>query len=424
MLFVSSYIFFMNFLPLNIAFKYFRSKRRGYLSFVSGIAFIGIALGVAVLILVSSVMNGFERELKERVLESIPHASVVGNIEVKEFDEIRSILLQNSHVIGAAPYIETQGLISSESSLKGVYLFGISPEYENEISIIDQRFLEGGLEMLTSGDYGLLIGDILAAQLNLKVNDFVNVLVPDTSSGLIGTFPRTKRFRIVGIFNIGSTEVDQSYVYLHISNAAKLLRMKNFIHGVRVKYSDLFLSEKQVLLDVSRINQKLEKFYSTTNWTYSYGTLFKAIKMEKFLVSLLLSAIILVAVFNVVSMLVMTINEKRSQIAIIMTIGGTKNLIEQIFLYFGSLIGVAGTFLGVILGLLLTLFLGPIIEFLEFIFDKRFLEIYFIDYFPIDIRLSWIFIICLASISFTILASYYPAKLASKLEPAEVLRHE
>ena len=133
MLFVSSYIFFMNFLPLNIAFKYFRSKRRGYLSFVSGIAFIGIALGVAVLILVSSVMNGFERELKERVLESIPHASVVGHIEVKEFDEIRSILLQNSHVIGAAPYIETQGLISSESSLKGVYLFGISTEYENEI---------------------------------------------------------------------------------------------------------------------------------------------------------------------------------------------------------------------------------------------------------------------------------------------------
>ena len=414
----------MNFLPLNIAFKYFRSKRRGYLSFVSGIAFIGIALGVSVLILVSSVMNGFERELRERVLESIPHASVVGNIEVKEFDEIRSILLQNLHVIGASPYIETQGLISSESSLKGVYLFGISPEYEKEVSIIGQRFLEGGLEKLTPGNYGLLIGDILAAQLNLRVNDFVNVLVPDTSSGLVGTFPRTKRFRIVGIFNTGSTEVDQSYVYLHISNAAKLLRMKNFIHGVRVKYSDLFLSEKQVLLDVSRINHQLGKFYSTTNWTYSYGTLFKAIKMEKFLVSLLLSAIILVAVFNVVSMLVMTINEKRSQIAIIMTIGGTKNLIEQIFLYFGSLIGITGTFLGLIFGLLVTIFLGPIIEFLEFILNKRFLEIYFIDYFPIDIRLSWVCIICLASISLTILASYYPATLASKLEPAEVLRHE
>ncbi len=295
---------------------------------------------------------------------------------MRKFDEIRSILLQNSHVIGASPYIETQGLISSESSLKGVYLFGISPEYEKEISIIDQRFLEGGLEKLTLGNYGLLIGDILAAQLNLRVNDFVNVLVPDTSSGLAGTFPRTKRFRIVGIFNTGSTEVDQSYVYLHISNAAKLLRMKNFIHGVRVKYSDLFLSEKQVSLDVRRINQKLGKFYSTTNWTYSYGTLFKAIKMEKFLVSLLLSAIILVAIFNVVSMLVMTINEKRSQIAIIMTIGGTKNLIEQIFLYFGSLIGIAGTFLGLIFGLLVTLFLGPIIEFLEFILDRRFLEIY------------------------------------------------
>ena len=411
-------------LPLYIASKYFRSKRRGYLSFVSSVAFIGIALGVALLILVSSVMNGFEKELRDRVLQSIPHASITGNISLEEIPRLRDELMDNPKVLGSSPFIETQGLISSHSSLKGVYLYGIYPKYEEEVSIIKQRVIAGSLDNLNNKGFGLLIGDILAAQLDVGVNDFVNLIVPDTSSGLVGTFPRTKRFKVEGIFNIGSTEIDQSHVYLHIDNAAKLLRMKNSVHGVRVKYSDLFESKKEISMDTKRINLKMKSSYSYRDWTYSYGTLFKAIKMEKFLVSLLLSSIILVAIFNVVAMLLMTINEKQSQIAIMMTVGGTKNLVQTIFLFYGAFIGLAGTLIGLVLGLCLSIFLSPIVEFLEYAMNTSFLEVYFIDYFPIDIRLNWILSICIISITFTLLASYFPAKIASTIEPSEVLRHE
>ena len=200
--------------------------------------------------------------------------------------------------------------------------------------------------------------------------------------------------------------------------------MKNSVHGVRVKYSDLFESKKEISMDIKRINLKMKSSYSYRDWTYSYGTLFKAIKMEKFLVSLLLSSIILVAIFNVVAMLLMTINEKQSQIAIMMTVGGTKNLVQTIFLFYGAFIGLAGTLIGLVLGLCLSIFLSPIVEFLEYAMNTSFLEVYFIDYFPIDIRLNWILSICIISITFTLLASYFPAKIASTIEPSEVLRHE
>ena len=285
-------------LPLYIASKYFRSKRRGYLSFVSSVAFIGIALGVALLILVSSVMNGFDKAwfgffwiLVILIFVMGPLFTIVldsfrkfengdcENISLEEIPRLRDELMDNPKVLGSSPFIETQGLISSHSSLKGVYLYGIYPKYEEEVSIIKQRVIAGSLDNLNNKGFGLLIGDILAAQLDVGVNDFVNLIVPDTSSGLVGTFPRTKRFKVEGIFNIGSTEIDQSHVYLHINNAAKLLRMKNSVHGVRVKYSDLFESKKEISMDTKRINLKMKSSYSYRDWTYSYGTLFKAIKI-------------------------------------------------------------------------------------------------------------------------------------------------
>ncbi len=414
----------MNHLPLYIAAKYLRSKRRGYLSFVSGVALLGITLGVSLLILVSSVMNGFEKELKDRVLQSIPHASITGNISIQEMQRLRDELTKNTKVLGSSPFIETQGLISSNSSLKGIYLYGIYPEIEKEVSIIKQRVIYGNFNNLDNISFGLVIGDILAAQLDVGLDDFVNLIVPDTTSGLVGTFPRTKRFQVVGIFSTGSTEIDQSHVYVHIENAAKLLRMKNSIHGVRVKYTDLFESREQISRDTERINLDMGRSYSFRDWTYSYGTLFKAIKMEKFLVALLLSSIILVAIFNVVATLLLTINEKQSQIAIIMTVGGTKAFVQKIFLFYGTFIGLAGTFIGLILGIILSIFLSPIVELLEYLMNTSFLEVYFINYFPIDIRFNWILIICILSVTLSLVASYFPAKIASNIEPAEVLRHE
>ena len=414
----------MSSLPLSIAIKYLKGKRSGFLSFVSSAGFIGVALGVAVLILVSSVMNGFEKELRERVLQSIPHASIIGSIGIDQVPQVRNILLENKEIVASSPYIESQGLIGSSESLKGIYIFGVNPDLENEVSIVGKRIIEGSWNSIEEEKYGIVIGDILAYQLGIGIGDMVNVLFPDTNLSLAGILPRTKRFKVTGIFSIGAPEMDQSFAYINIINAQKLLRLDDTVHGVRIRYKDLFQAPQMVHLDTIRVNQALNSYYSSGNWTNNYGTLFKAINMEKFLVFLLLSLVIVIAVFNIVSLSVMTINEKRSQIAILMTIGATPSFVQKIFMYFGSLIGITGTLLGLLIGLVLTYFLGPIIAFIENLLGMRFLEVYFINYFPVDLRVNWILAICLISILLTILASLYPSRLASKINPAEVLRYE
>ena len=200
--------------------------------------------------------------------------------------------------------------------------------------------------------------------------------------------------------------------------------MNNSVHGLRIRYQDLFQARTLTNQDRNRVNKELNKNFNSSNWTNAYGTLFRAINMEKFLVSMLLSLVVLVAVFNVVSLSVMTINEKKSQIAILMTVGANRLFIQKIFFYFGSLIGLFGTFIGLIIGLTLSYFLGPIINFLENLLDMNFLEVYFINYFPIDIRPIWVVSICFTSILLNLIASFYPARLASKILPAEVLRYE
>ena len=186
-------------------------------------------------------MNGFQKELKERILETIPHASIIGNIQIKEYDSIEKIVYENSQVIGVAPYIETQGLLSSGSFLKGVYIYGVIPKYENTVSSIGDHIINGSLQTLEEDKYNLVIGDILAYQLNVEVGDYVNVLVPDTGLGLAGIFPRTKKFKISAIFSIGSPELDQSFAYMSIANASKLLRMNQSMTGIRIKYQDLLV---------------------------------------------------------------------------------------------------------------------------------------------------------------------------------------
>ncbi len=414
----------MTSLPLFIAIKYLRGKRKGFLSFISTVGFLGIALGVAVLIIVSSVMNGFEKELKDRVLQSIPHASIYGDVKYHQVKKIRDILFTNEQVQASSPYIETQALIGSSKSLKGIYVFGVDAELEKDVSLVSSKLIEGNWESISNEKYGIVIGDILAFQLGLNLGDTVNILVPDTSMSIAGLLPRTKRFRVTGIFSIGAPEMDQSFAYINIKNAQKLLRIIDSVHGIRIKYKDLFEAPELVREDIKNVNQTLETYLYSTNWTNSYGTLFKAIKMEKFLVFLLLSLVVVIAVFNIVSLSVMTVNEKRSQIAIMMTIGANRALIQRIFLCFGSLIGFFGVLLGLIIGIMITYFLGPIINIVEGFLGIKFLEVYFINYFPTDFRMNWIIVICMASLVLTILASYYPSRIASKIKPAEVLRYE
>ena len=411
-------------ISLFIALRYFKSKGQGFISFQSGMALSGIAIGVAILILVTSVMNGFERELKNRILQAIPHASIQGNILKTDTDSISKSLMHNSNVLGVAPYIETQGLLSSGTYLKGVYIFGIDPQQEKNVSTIDNHFIEGSMDSLQENSYNLVIGDILAIQLGLRVGDAVNILVPETALGLAGILPRTKKFRITGIFSLGAPEIDQSYVYLNMENASKLLRTGEYLHGIRIRYSNLFNSRDFIKSDLLRINKEFQTNYKASTWETSYGTLFEAIQMERFLVAFMLMTLVLISSYNLMSMLIMTIKEKESQIAILVSLGATNRLIKNIFLFFGFLIGLVGILIGLLIGLLITIYFGEIVGFIESLFGIQFMTVYFIDYFPIDIRGNWIFSICVISFFLASIASVYPAKIASKVEPAEALKYE
>jgi len=411
-------------ISLFIALRYFKSKGQGFISFQSGMALAGIAIGVAILILVTSVMNGFERELKTRILQAIPHASIQGNISKAEVDNINQSLMLNSNVLGVAPYIETQGLLSSGTYLKGVYIFGIDPHYEKNVSTIENHFIDGSLDSLGDNNYNLVIGDILAIQLGLRVGDSVNILVPETVLGLVGILPRTKKFKITGIFSLGAPEIDQSYVYLNIDNASKLLRTGDSVHGIRIRYTNLFNARDYIKSDLLRINKEFQRSFNASTWETSYGTLFEAIQMERFLVAFMLMTLVLISSYNLMSMLIMTIKEKESQIAILISLGATSRFIKNIFLFFGFLIGLVGVIIGLLAGLFITTYFGSIVNFVESLFGIQFMKVYFIDYFPIDIRESWIFSICIISFFLASIASVYPAKIASKVEPAEALKYE
>lgn len=414
----------MNSLSLSIALRYLRSKRSGFLSFISKMGFVGIALGVAVLIIVTSVMNGFERELRERVLEVIPHASIEGPFTNQTTNEIRKILSNNENILGTAPYIETQGLVTSEESLKGILIKGVNSNEENKVSKVGRHLILGQWSSLDEDKFNAVIGNILALELGVSIGDKISILVPDTSMGLVGALPKTKRFTISGVFNVGATDVDSTYAYISIGNASKLLRLGSSVHGVRIKYNDLFEANERVLKDRATLSRVLNRDLKASSWSKVYGTLFRAVTMERFLTSLLMYLIILIAVFNIVSLLVMTVKDKQSQIAILMTLGASNKQIRNIFLFFGSLIGLIGSITGLILGLLITYNLGSLVSFIEGISNTILLEWYFINYFPVDVRLSWVSSIVIITLILTILASLYPAILASKIPPHEALRHE
>ena len=411
-------------ISLFLALKYFRPRKNGFVSFHSGMAIFGITIGLSILILVTSVMNGFQKELKDRILETIPHASILGDIQQEDFTSIRDILNNNPNLIGAAPYIETQGLVSSGSFLKGVYIYGVDTDYEKSVSQISKHIVEGNFDSLDDSGFNLVIGDILAFQLGVGIGDFINVLVPDTGMGIAGIFPRTKKFKISAIFSVGAPELDQSFAFMSIKNASKLLRMGNAINGVRLKYHDLFLADYEVRSDLANLQSATKQRFQYTTWKQNYGTLFEAIQNERFLVALMLFMLIILSAYNLMSMLVMTVNEKKPQIAILMTMGATSSIIRNVFLIFGSLVGSMGILLGCFVGLLVSFNFGVIINFIESLTGIAFLQVYFIDYFPIDIRFEWVASICFITFLSCLIFTIYPSRLASKIDPVEVLKYE
>ncbi len=405
-----------------IAIRFLKARKEGFLSFVTGLSFTCIALGVAVLIVVTSVMNGFERELRERILDTIPHASIEGIRPIDNWELIYAELKKNDEIIGLAPFVESQSLLSHKGEVLGTKIFGINPDFEKSVSVVNDFMLQGSLDSLEASSFNIVIGLSQSRKLNAGIGDEIALMIPDTNASFAGYFPKIKTFTVSGIFRVGSPELDQTNAFINISDASKLMSLDNKVHGLRLKFDDLFKAGTLSLTALTDAETKTNQLLTSKDWTNSYGSLFEAIIQERVLVGLLLFLIIVVAAFNIISMLMMMINDKRSQLAILKTMGMSNFEIQKIFLYLGSIISLVGTLIGLFFGLLITFFLST--DYMEVLLSFLMRDSYFINYFPTDLRWNWIALIMLAALTMTISVCFYPARLASKIYPSKVLRNE
>ncbi|MBO9481557.1 MULTISPECIES: lipoprotein-releasing ABC transporter permease subunit [Gammaproteobacteria] len=410
-------------LPFFIGLRYTRAKRRNhFISFISGTSMVGLTLGVSVLIIVLSVMNGFDRELKQRVLGMVPHATITaagGGIE--DWQALVNTIPDKEGIEAAAPFVDAQGMLANGDLVRGTLVYGIDPGYERRVSIIADHMKQGALEDLQPGEFGILLGDILANYLGLAVGDKVTMVLPEASVNLAGVLPRLKRFTVVGTFSVGA-DVDGNLAYAHREDLARFLRVPEGVTGIRLKMDDLFAAPK-LAWDVAIT---LPGRYYVQDWTRSHGRLFQAIQMEKTMVGLLLTLIVAVAAFNIVSTLVMVVTDKQGDIAILRTFGATPKMIMGIFMVQGSLIGVIGTLLGVALGIAGALNVSEIVGALEKLLGIHFLspDVYFISYLPSELMWQDVAVISVSGLLMSFLATLYPAWRASRTQPAEALRYE
>lgn len=409
-------------LPFLVGLRYVRAKRRNhFISFISLTSMLGLMLGVAVLILVLSVMNGFDHELRTRILGMVPHTKIESRSGLVEWESLASELVERERVIGAAPYVEQQGMFSINGRNQGAMVNGIHPDWENQVSIIGEHMRQGSLDDLKPGEWNVVLGSMLARQLGVGVGDRVTLLVPEASITPAGVFPRLKRFTVSGIFSVGA-DLDANLAYAHIEDMQTLARLGEAVGGIRLELDDLFVAG-QVTQDI--IND-LGPNYRGSDWTYSHGNLFQAIQMEKRMIALLLTVIIAVAAFNIVSTLVMVVTDKRADIAILRTIGATPRSIMGIFIVQGLAIGMMGIAIGVLVGVVLALTISDVIGWVEAVLGIQFLDagVYFISDLPSRLHWGDVGRIVAAAFGLTFLSTLYPAWRAARVQPADVLRYE
>lgn len=411
---------------LFVGLRYTRAKRRNhFISFISMTSMVGIALGVAALIVVLSVMNGFQHELRSRILGVASHLQISGaNNALSDWQSVAEFVRGQPEVQANAPYIMAQGMLSFGQAVQGTIVRGVLPEQEDKVAEIGQHIRAGRFDALKPGGFGIVLGADLALALGVGINDKVVVMAPQGQFTPTGMVPRLKQFRVVGIFQVGMYEYDSALALIHLQDAATLYRMGDKVSGLRLKLDDLYRAP-QVSRDLG-LKLGPQGNYYISDWTEQHANFFRAVQMEKRVMFVILTLIVAVAAFNIVSTLVMAVTDKRADIAILRTLGASPHSIMRIFIVQGALIGVIGTVMGVVGGVLLALNIETVVPLIEQVFGIQFLakDVYYISDLPSELQWSDVTVITSMSLVLSLLATLYPSWRAAKTNPAEALRYE
>jgi lipoprotein-releasing system permease protein len=411
-------------LPLYIGLRYTRAKRRNhFISFISLISMLGIMLGITALIVVLSVMNGFHKEIRDRILAMASHATLADPYGgMTDWQPLLEQVRAHPDVVGAAPFVEVQAMLVGGSNVSGALVRGILPQEEDQVAELRRDMVEGSVDDLVDGDFHIILGRDLASYLGVGVGDKVTVVTPQVSATPVGIMPRLKRFTVSGLFAVGMADYDRNAAFIQMQDAAKLMTLGDKVSGIRLKLTDLWLAPRLA----REIAYDLGGVYRVLDWTQVHSNFFRALAVEKRMMSIILFLIVAVAAFNIVSTLVMVVTDKQSDIAVLRTLGASPGRVMGIFMVQGTAIGFVGTLIGVIAGVLLALNLEPIIAGIEGLFGIHFLDpsIYYISDLPSDVHLSDVVVIAGAAFLMSVIATLYPAWRAANTQPAEALRYE
>jgi len=409
---------------LFVGLRYTHSRRRThFISFISLTSMLGIALGVTALITVLSVMNGFETELRDRILGMTAHATVTTfDGQLQDWQAVESRLQGQPHVLAAAPYVNGESMLSNGQRVSGAILRGVLPATEGAVSDVVEHIRGGSIDLLQPGEFGIILGSELADALGVGVGDAITVVTPQVTIAPTGILPRLRRFTVLATFEVGMYEYDRGVALVHMADAARLFRLDDAVSGLRLRLDNVF--------DAPRISYQLQAGlqgdYRVEDWTRKHANFFRAIKTEKRVMFIILTLIVAVAAFNIVSTLIMVVTDKRSDIAIMRTLGASPRSIMTVFIIQGVVIGVLGTALGVAGGVLLALNIETIVPAIEHVFGVQFMaaDVYYISEVPSELHWNDVWIMAAVALVLSLLATLYPAWRAARTQPAEALRYE
>lgn len=420
-------------LPIFIGLRFTRSENANkFLSFISSVSMAGLILGVAALIVVTSVLNGFEEALSKKILGMVPQAAIYSSFPLDDWKPFAQVIENNdSNVISSAPFVQARGMLSLNGEVNSTIINGIEPTSHANVSILKQSMVAGDFDSLNVDANNIILGEYVVDKYDLKLGDEIGIIISKPSNSTVGMTPTFHTYTLTGVFHV-SQEIDKWMSYIAMNDASDVVGLNHGATGIRLNLKDVFTSHnsaKQALASVSSHASTLEGVekdvtFSSGDWTQTHGSLYTSIRMQKTMMSLLLFLIILVAAFNVISTLVMSVTEKRSEIAILKTFGASSSLISRIFMVQGAIIGIFGVFIGLALGIVLSLSIPSVSAWINVTFNLGLFDNYFVESLPSKIKLTDILLILISSLIIVLLSTIYPAYSAAKIEPVKALKGE